>query len=147
MSQFSVSTVQRSLTDNQSRPEEFNQTSTKLQPDFNTHRVSSRQVCEETEEQTIGLHIRQRARNRRTDHRFAHSTNGSQYATDCFQCCTSHATQGGAQTRLPRTSMKVLQVLRLPRKTSLRCSKCCAGHAKRGGAQSNQLLPGFRRPL
>ena len=33
--------------------------------------------------------------------------------------------------RLPPTSMKVLQVLHLPRKTSLRCSKCCACHAKR----------------
>ena len=33
-----------------------------------------------------------------------------------------------------RTSVDgVLQVLHLPRKTSLRCSKCCACHAKRGG--------------
>ena len=38
---------------------------------------------------------------------------------------------------LPRTSMKVFQVLHLPPKTSLRCSKCCACHAKRaGGAPS-----------
>ena len=38
---------------------------------------------------------------------------------------------------LPLTSMKVLQVLHLPRKTNLRCSKCCACHAKRaGGAPS-----------
>ena len=29
--------------------------------------------------------------------------------------------------------MKVLRVLRLPRKTSLRCSKCCACYAKRAG--------------
>ena len=35
--------------------------------------------------------------------------------------------------RLLPTSMKVLQVLRLPCKTNLRCSKCCACHAKRAG--------------
>ena len=34
--------------------------------------------------------------------------------------------------RLPPTSMKVLQVLRLLRKTNLRCSEC-ACHAKRAG--------------
>ena len=59
--------------------------------------------------------------------------------------------------RLPWTSMRVLQVLRLPRKTSLRCSKwlrlprkrswrcskCCACYAKPGGTQSLQLSLDF----
>ena len=49
--------------------------------------------------------------------------------------------------RLPPTSMKVLQVLRLPRETSPRCSKCSACHAKRGGAQKHHSSPDFRRPL
>ena len=41
--------------------------------------------------------------------------------------------------------MKVVQVLHLPRKTSLRCCKCCACHAKRGGgapsATQNEAAP------
>ena len=41
----------------------------------------------------------------------------------------------------------VLQVLRLPRKTSLRCAKCCPCHAKRGEAQKPHSSPDFRRPL
>ena len=46
-----------------------------------------------------------------------------------------------------------LQVLRLPRKTSLRCSKCCAYQAKQGSTHSqfaslvSGLLPTFRRVL
>ena len=55
----------------------------------------------------------------------------------------------GAPSAAPATQNEpeVLQVLRLPRKTSLRCSKYCDCHAKRGGAQSNQLSPHFRGPL
>ena len=53
---------------------------------------------------------------------------------------------GGAQSTapamqnagLPRTSLKVLQVLAC-HNTNLRCSKCCTCHAKRGGAQSHGL--------
>ena len=41
--------------------------------------------------------------------------------------------------------LEVLQVLPLPRNTSLmRCSKCCACHAKRGGTQSHHSSPDFR---
>ena len=46
--------------------------------------------------------------------------------------------------RLPPTSMKVLEVLHLPRKTSLRCSKCCACHAQRGSTHSHHPSPDFR---
>ena len=54
----------------------------------------------------------------------------------------------GAPSAAPATQNEpeVLQVLRLPRKTSLRCSKCCACHAKRGGAQRHHSSPDFRRP-
>ena len=45
--------------------------------------------------------------------------------------------------RLPRTSMKVFQVLRSPRKMKLMCSKCCTCHAEEGGAQVTQ---GVARP-
>ena len=113
----------------------------------------------------------------------------------CSKCCASHAKQGGAQkhhsspdfsrplyegapsaapatqnepkmlqvlrlprktrrlpkaslvARLPPTSMEVLRVLPLPRKTSRRCSKCCACHAKRDGTQKHHSSPDFRRPL
>ena len=51
--------------------------------------------------------------------------------------CTTQNEAAGLVAGLPRTSMKALQVLRLPRKTSWRCSKCCACRAKRGGAQSH----------
>ena len=48
---------------------------------------------------------------------------------------------------LPQTCMKVLQVLRLPRKTSRMGPKCCACPADRSGAQCNQSSPNFRGPL
>ena len=47
----------------------------------------------------------------------------------------------------PQNEPEVLQLLRLPRKKSLRCSKCCACHAKRRGAQSHHSSPDFRGPL
>ena len=77
--------------------------------------------------------------------------------------------RGGAQKhhsspdfRRPLWSVKVLQVLRLPRKTCPKCSKCCVCYAKRawgcskccachakkrGGTQKHHSSPDFRRPL
>ena len=57
---------------------------------------------------------------------------------EVLQVLRLHAKRGGNPkaspvARLPPTSMKVLQVLRLPRKTSRRCNKCCTCHAKRAG--------------
>ena len=63
----------------------------KFQPDFNTHRLSSRQVCEETEEQTVGLSSKEMSRNTQLR---------------CFQSSAAPATQ----------NEEVFQVLRLPRK-------------------------------
>ena len=52
-----------------------------------------------------------------------------------------------SEARLLRTSMRVLQVLHLPRKMTLTCSKCCTCHAKLAGVHSTQLLPDSLRPL
>ena len=51
----------------------------------------------------------------------------------------------GAPSAAParQNEPEMLQVLRLPRKTSRRCSKCCACHAKPSAAQSNQSSPDF----
>ena len=49
--------------------------------------------------------------------------------------------------RLPRTNEpEVLRVLRLPRKTRLKCSKCCTCHAKRAGGAPSAALATYNEP-
>ena len=60
------------------------------------------------------------------------------------KCCTCHAKRAwGAPSAAPATQNEpeVLQVLHLPRKTSLRCSKCCACHAERAGGAPSAAPP------
>ena len=87
----------------------------------------------------------------------------------CCKCCTCHTKAAGVHSihfspnfrreLLPtclevlraapawQNEPEVLQVLHLPRKTSLRCSKCCTCHAKANRVPSTHLSPDFRGPL
>ena len=77
----------------------------------------------------------------------------------CCKCCAKapasivltcrRTSAGGAASAAPATQndTEVLQVLRLPRKTSLRYSKCCTCHAKAAGVHTTHLSPDFRGPL
>ena len=80
----------------------------KLQPDFNTHRLSSRQICKE---------------NRRTHHRLK-----------LYKKYTA-IRKWNASSAAPATQNEpeVVQVLHLPHKTNMRCSRRCACHTKPAG--------------
>ena len=95
----------------------FNQTSTKLRPDFNTHRGSSRPVCERTN----GLHIQQMAHNTQLITSSAAPATQHEAVPKAINCRRASADLKVVQVLHLRhkNDPEVLQVLRLPRKTSL----------------------------